>query len=55
MVLSNSFGQIVFMKQKLLKDTNLEALRQIEWESASLPVDVRRPKTFLLVSSLLTD
>ena len=44
----NSFSQIVFIRLEVLKDTNLEALRQIERESASLPVDVRRSKTFLL-------
>ena len=44
----NSFSQIIFIRLEVLKDTNLEALRQIKRESASLPVDVRRSKTFLL-------
>ena len=42
------FGQIMFMRGKTLKNTNLVALRHIKRENGSLPVDVHRSKTFLL-------
>ena len=45
------FGQIVSMRVKTLRKTNLVASSHIIKEEASLPVDVRRSKT----SSLLTN
>ena len=42
------FGQIIFMREKTLKDTNLVVSRHIKRENGSLPVDVHRSKTFLL-------
>ena len=42
------FGQIIFMREKTLKNTNLVVSRHIKRENGSLPVDVHRSKTFLL-------
>ena len=42
------FGQIIFMREKTLEDTNLVVSRHIKRENGSLPVDVHRSKTFLL-------
>ena len=43
-------GQIVFLRKKALSNTNLVASRHIKSEKGSLPVDVRRSKTFLLTT-----
>ena len=42
------FRQIVSMREKAPKNTNLVASRHIRRENASLPVDVRHSKTSLL-------
>ena len=42
------FGQIVFIREKKLSDTNFLASRHIKEEKASLPVDVHRSKSCLL-------
>ena len=36
------FGQIIFIREKTLKNTNLVASRHIKRENGSLPVDVHR-------------
>ena len=38
------FGQIIFMREKTLKNTNLVVSRHIKRENGSLPVDVHRSK-----------
>ena len=42
------FGQIIFMREKTFKNSNLVVSRHIKRENDSLPVDVHRSKTFLL-------
>ena len=42
------FGQIVSVRIKTLGNTNMVASRLIKREKGSLPVDVRRSKTWLL-------
>ena len=46
--LVQSLGQIVFIREKKLSNTNLLESRHIKEKKASLPVDVRRSKTSLL-------
>ena len=41
-------GQIVFIREKKLRNTNFLASRHIKEEKASLPVDVHRSKSSLL-------
>ena len=43
-----TLGQIVFIREKKLSNTNLLASRHMRREKASLSVDVRRSKTSLL-------
>ena len=47
------FRQIVSIREKTLSNTNLEASRHVK-KRGSLPVHVRRSKTSLLTSTLLT-
>ena len=46
--LVQTLGQIVFIREKKLSNTNLLESRHIKEKKASLPVDVRRSKTSLL-------
>ena len=46
--LVQTLGQIVFIREKKLSNTNLLESRRIKEKKASLPVDVRRSKTSLL-------
>ena len=50
-VLVETLGEILFIREKKLSNTNLLASRQIKREKASLPVDVCRSKTSLLILS----
>ena len=46
--LVQTLGQIVFIREKKLSNTNLLESRHIKEKKASLPLDVRRSKTSLL-------
>ena len=46
--LVQTVGQIVFIREKKLSNTNLLESRHIKEKAAPLPVDVRRSKTSLL-------
>ena len=46
--LVQTLGQIVFIREKKLSNTNLLESRHIKEKKTSLPVDVRRSKTSLL-------
>ena len=46
-VLVETLGYILFIREKKLSNTNLLASRHRKREKASLPVEMRRSKTFL--------